>query len=61
MEKATEMTTKTLTPVFDTTGHCGHLLRSARGIKAYDSNDKLIGIYPTAGEEIIALLGAIER
>jgi hypothetical protein len=45
-----------LVPVFGVSGCAGFLLRSARGVKAYDSNDKLVGIYPTAGEGIVALL-----
>jgi hypothetical protein len=53
---ATDISTKTLVPVFGVSGCAGFLLRSARGVKAYDSNDKLVGIYPTAGEGIVALL-----
>jgi hypothetical protein len=44
-------------PVHDTTGCVGHLLRSARGFRAFDANDKQIGIYATAGDGVVALLG----
>ena len=53
---AAEVSTKTLAPVFDTTGCCGHLLRSAKGFRAFDHNDRQIGIYATAGDGLVALL-----
>lgn len=59
MQSTTEISTKTLMPVFDTTGCCGHLLRSARGFRAFDANDKEIGIYETAGLGLVALLNRI--
>jgi hypothetical protein len=58
MNEANEIPTKTLMPVFGVSGCCGHLLRTARGFRACDANDKLVGIYPTAGLGIIALLTA---
>jgi hypothetical protein len=56
--KITELSTKTLMPVFDTSGCCGHLLRTAKGIKAYDRVDRLVGIFETPDLGIAALLEA---
>jgi hypothetical protein len=58
MQNANEISTKTLMPVFNVSGCVGHILKTARGFRACDANDKLVGIYPTAGEGIIALLNA---
>jgi hypothetical protein len=57
MEKVTKEIFRTLIPVHNASDCCGHLLRSARGFKAYDATEKLIGIYATAGEGLVALLG----
>jgi hypothetical protein len=46
MEKI-DTTTKTLMPVFNQTGCCGHILRTAKGFKACDANDKEIGVSET--------------
>jgi hypothetical protein len=32
-----------LMPVFNKTGCCGHILRTAKGLKACDANDRLSG------------------
>jgi hypothetical protein len=56
MKIATEISTRALMLVHDTTGCVGHLLRSARGFRAFDSNDKQISIYATAGDGVVALL-----
>lgn len=45
-----------LIPVFGTHGCVGHLLRSARGFRACDANDKEIGTYPNAELAAAALL-----
>ena len=42
-----DISTKTLMPVFHTTGCVGHLLRTAKGFRACDANDKQICIYQT--------------
>jgi hypothetical protein len=41
---------------FDTTGCVGHILRTARGFRACDANDKEIGVFETTGLGIAALL-----
>lgn len=41
----TKQTDCPLVPVFGEAGMAGHLLRSARGIVAYDRNDKIIGMF----------------
>jgi hypothetical protein len=56
MRLATDISTKTLTPVFNTSGCVGHILRTARGFRACDTNDREIGIFETAGLGIVALL-----
>ena len=38
------------------TGCVGHLLRSARGFRAFDANDKEIGVFETARLGLVALL-----
>jgi hypothetical protein len=59
MEKATDISTKTLMPVFDVSGCCGHILRTAKGFKACDANDRLIGIFETPRvSDIFAGFGA---
>jgi hypothetical protein len=45
-------------PVHDTTGCIGHLLRSARGFRACDRNDRQIGVFETPALAIAALLEA---
>jgi hypothetical protein len=57
MKEANEIS-KTLTPVFNETGCCGHILRTANGFKACDANDRLIGVFETAGLGIVVLLEA---
>jgi len=49
MQNATDISTKTLMPVFDN-------LRTARGFRACDANDREIGVFETAGLGIVALL-----
>jgi hypothetical protein len=61
MQSATYISTARLVPVHDTTGCVGHLLRSAKGFRAFDANDKEIGTYPTAGLGIVALLERCTR
>jgi hypothetical protein len=56
MKTVTEVSTRPLMPVHDTTGCIGHLLRSARGFRAFDRDDRQIGIYNTAGDGLVALL-----
>ena len=55
MEKI-DTTTKTPMPIFNTSGCVGHILRTAKGFRARDANDKKIGVYETAGLGIAALL-----
>jgi hypothetical protein len=50
--------TKTLMPVFNTSGCVGHILRTARGFRACDANDKEIGVFETPAAGIAALLEA---
>jgi hypothetical protein len=57
MKEANEIS-KTLTLVFNETGCCGHILRTAKGFKACDANDRLIGVFETAGLGIVVLLEA---
>jgi len=45
MEKATDISTKTLMPVFDVSGCVGQILRAAKGFRACDANDKEIGVF----------------
>jgi hypothetical protein len=45
-------------PVFGVSGCCGHLLRTARGFRACDANDKEIGVFETPALGIAALLEA---
>jgi hypothetical protein len=47
--KKTNTTIKTLTTVHNATGCVGHLLRSSKGFRAFDRDDKEIGTYETAG------------
>ncbi len=49
-------THKTLVPVHGAHGCAGHLLRSAKGFRAFDSQDKEIGLYPTPDSAVAALL-----
>ncbi len=55
MEKI-DTTTKTLMPVFNRTGCVGHVLRTAKGFRTCDVNDKEIGIYQSPDLGIAALL-----
>jgi hypothetical protein len=48
--------TAPLIPIQGERGCVGHLLRSARGFRAFDADDKEIGIYPTVGDGLVALL-----
>jgi len=43
--KATEISTRTLMPVFGVSGCVGHILRTAKGFRACDANDKEIGVF----------------
>ena len=56
MKNATDISTKTLMPVFDASGCVGHILRTAKGFRACDANDREIGVFETAGLGIVALL-----
>lgn len=56
MKNANEISTKTLMPVFNQTGCCGHILRTARGFRACDANDKEIGVFEAPAAGIAALL-----
>jgi hypothetical protein len=58
MKTVTEVSTRPLMPVFDTTGCCGHILRTARGFRACDRNDRQIGVFETPPLAIAALLEA---
>jgi hypothetical protein len=46
----------TLTPVFGTAGCAGHLLRTARGYRAFDHEEKYIGNFEDIGSGTKALL-----
>jgi hypothetical protein len=56
MEKAIKEISRTLMPVFSTTGCVGHLLHTAKGFRACDANDKEIGTYLTADLAAAVLL-----
>jgi hypothetical protein len=56
MEKAIKEILKPLIPVHNASGCCGHLLRSAKGFRAFDRDDKEIGVYETADLGFVALL-----
>jgi hypothetical protein len=56
MKTVTEISTRPLIPIHDTTGCVGHVLRSAKGFRAFDRDDREIGTYATAGEGLVALL-----
>ncbi len=45
-----------LIPVHGAQGCAGHLLRTANGFRAFDSEDKEIGVYPTPEAGVAALL-----
>ena len=45
-----------LTPVFGEAGYCGHVLRCARGFRAFDANDKPIGLFESSNSATAALL-----
>jgi hypothetical protein len=49
MEKATDISTKPLMPVFNTSGCVGHILCTARGLQ-------VTGTLPTADAAAVALL-----
>ena len=51
----TYISTARLVSVHGTTGCVGHLLRSARGFRAFDASDKEIGVFETAGLGLVAL------
>jgi hypothetical protein len=55
---ANEVSTRALMPVHNMTGCCGHILRTARGFRACDRNDKQIGVFETPALAIAALLEA---
>jgi len=48
----------TLVPIIDEGGCRGHLLRSARGWRAYDGKDDLVGYFANQSEAVAALLSA---
>jgi hypothetical protein len=45
-------------PVFNTTGCVGHILRTAKGFRACDANDKESGVFETPALGFVALLEA---
>ncbi len=45
-----------LLSIHGVTGCVGHLLRSAKGFRAFDAGDKEIGLYPTPDAGVTALL-----
>jgi hypothetical protein len=45
-----------LQPVFSTGGCAGHILRTAKGFRACDFNDKQIGVFETADRAAAAVL-----
>jgi hypothetical protein len=55
------ISTKTLMPVFDASGCVGHILRTAKGFRACDANDREIGVFETAGLGIAALLNPMSE
>jgi hypothetical protein len=55
MEKI-DTTTKTLIPVHNASGCLGHLLRTAKGFRAFDRDNKEIGVCETASLGSVALL-----
>jgi hypothetical protein len=48
--------TKTLMPVLGVHGCLGHLLNTAKGWKAYDADDKPLGIFPDQTAAVQAVL-----
>ncbi len=60
MKKANTESLRTLVPV-QHTRLCGHLLRSAKGFRAFDSDDREIGGYPTPDLVVAALLGLASK
>jgi hypothetical protein len=50
-----------LMPVFWQHGCAGHLMRSPKGFRAFDCNDKLIGIFATSDAAAQALLNQQDR
>jgi hypothetical protein len=46
----------TLMPIHNTTGCVGHVLRTAKGFRACDANDKQVGIFATPALAVAALL-----
>jgi hypothetical protein len=56
MKIASQTSTRTLMPVHNASGCCGHLLRSAKGFRAFDAYDGEIGVYETPDLGIAALL-----
>jgi hypothetical protein len=49
-------TSPILQPVYSVNGCAGHILRTARGYRACDANDKPIGTYETAASAATAVL-----
>jgi hypothetical protein len=47
---------RTLIPVFSEHACCGHILRTAKGFKAYDVSDRLVGVFETADLGVAAIL-----
>jgi len=52
---------KVLIPVHGEHGCVGHLLRSAKGFRACDVNDKEIGTFPTTDAAACRFVGARDR
>jgi hypothetical protein len=54
--------TSTMVSVYEGTNCLGHVLRKPKvGFEAYDRDDKLIGVYPTAPEAANAVTAAAEE
>ena len=50
-----------LIPVHGAQGCAGHPIRSARGFRAFDPDDREIGVYPTPDLGAVALLELATR
>jgi hypothetical protein len=55
MKKSIDIVSKALVPVHGTHGCAGHLLRSARGFRAIDVQDREVGTYASSEAGIAAL------
>jgi hypothetical protein len=46
-------------PVIGSTGCVGHLIWTARGVRAFDADDKEIGVYATMADAAAALFAVV--